>query len=94
VERATGPCRFAGRPTSPEARGNQPRNLRAHAMGARAAPMAGIGGERFSGKPSDWPDTKTEIIEWLEMSGYSYIHKTGTTLFHFAGSGDHNHIDD
>jgi hypothetical protein len=53
-----------------------------------------IGGEKFSGKPSDWPETKTEIIAWLEANGYSYISKTGTTLYHFAGSGDHNHLGD
>jgi hypothetical protein len=56
--------------------------------------MAGIGGEKFSGKASDWPDTKTGIIGWLEASGYSYIAKTGTILFHFAGSGDHGHIEE
>ena len=56
--------------------------------------ITGIGGEKFSGKPGDWPETKTEIIAWLEANGYSYISKTGTTLFHFAGSGDHNHLED
>ena len=55
--------------------------------------ITGIGGEKFSGKPGDWPETKTEIIAWLEANGYSYISKTGTT-FHFAGSGDHNHLED
>ena len=58
------------------------------------AGITGIGGDKFSGKPSDWPDTKTEIIGWLEASGYSYIAKTGTILFHFAGSGDHDHLED
>ena len=65
-----------------------------HAMGAHAAPMAGIGGEKFSGKPSDWPDTKTEIIAWFAASGYSYIPQMGTSLFHLAGSGDHDHVED
>ena len=55
--------------------------------------ITGIGGDKFSGKPSDWPDTKTEIIGWLEACGYSYIAKTGTILFHFAGSGDHDHLE-
>jgi hypothetical protein len=58
------------------------------------AGITGIGGDKFSGKPSDWPDTKTEIIGWLEACGYSYIAKTGTILFHFAGSGDHDHLED
>jgi hypothetical protein len=58
------------------------------------ASITGIGGDKFSGKPSDWPDTKTEIIGWLEGSGYSYIAKTGTILFHFTGSGDHDHLED
>jgi hypothetical protein len=58
------------------------------------AGITGIGGEKFSGKPGDWPETKTEIIGWLEASGYSYIAKTGTILFHFAGSGDHDHLED
>ena len=44
------------------------------------AGITGIGGDKFSGKPSDWPDTKTEIIGWLEACGYSYIAKTGTIL--------------
>jgi hypothetical protein len=57
------------------------------------AGITGIGGDKFSGKPSDWPDTKTEIIGWLEACGYSYIAKTGTILFHFAGSGDHDHLE-
>jgi hypothetical protein len=35
------------------------------------AGITGIGGDKFSGKPSDWPDTKTEIIGWLEACGYS-----------------------
>jgi len=26
------------------------------------AGITGIGGEKFSGKPGDWPETKTEII--------------------------------
>ena len=63
-------------------------------MGAHAAPMAGIGGEKFSGKSSDWPDTKTEIIAWFAASGYSYIPQMGTSLFHLAGSGDHDHVED
>jgi len=58
------------------------------------AGITGIGGEKFSGKPGDWTETKTKIIECLETSGYSYIAKTGTILFHFAGSGDHDHLED
>ena len=44
----------------------------------------------MTGKPSDWPDVKTEIV----LAIYPYIMQTGTTLFHLAGSGDHNHIED
>jgi hypothetical protein len=58
------------------------------------AGITGIGGEKFSDKPGDWPETKMEIIGWFEASGYSYIAKTGTILFHFAGSGDHDHLED
>jgi hypothetical protein len=58
------------------------------------AGITGIGGDKFSGKSSDWPDIKTEIIGWLEACGYSYIAKTGTILFHFADSGDHDHLED
>jgi hypothetical protein len=65
-----------------------------HHRSPRLAGITVIGGEKFSGKPSDWPETKTEIIAWLEANGYSYISKTGTTLYHFAGSGDHNHLGD
>ena len=65
-----------------------------HHRSPRLAGITVIGGEKFSGKPSDWPETKTEIIAWLEANGYSYISKTGTTLFHFAGSGDHDHLGD
>ena len=64
------------------------------AMGAHGAPMAGIGGERFSGKPSDWPDTKTELIAWFAAHGFSYIPQMGTCLFHLAGSGDYDHVED
>ena len=58
------------------------------------AGITGIGGEKFSDKPGDLPETKMEIIGWFEASGYSYIAKTGTILFHFAGSGDHDHLED
>ncbi len=72
--------------------------LAQHRQPAHRPPMmagiTGIGGDKFSGKPSDWPETKTEIIACLEANGYSYISKTGTTLFHFAGSGDHDHLED
>ena len=53
-----------------------------------------IGGDKFSGKSGDWADVKTKIISATEASGYSYITKMGAILCHFAGSGDHNHIED
>ncbi len=49
--------------------------LRRRAGRNRALPamagITGIGGEKFSGKPGDWPETKTEIIAWLEANGYA-----------------------
>ena len=53
-----------------------------------------IGGDKFSGKTSDWADVKTEIVSAIEITGYSYITKMGADLFSAAGSGDHGHIED
>jgi hypothetical protein len=53
-----------------------------------------IGGDKFSGKPGDWADVKTEIVSEIETAGYSYITKMGAHLFRVAGSGDHCHIKD
>ena len=36
-----------------------------------------IGGDKFSGKPGDWADIKTEIVSAIETAGYSYITKMG-----------------
>ena len=43
---------------------------------------------------SDWADIKTESVPEIEGAGYSCITKMGVMLFHFAGSGNHDHIDD
>ena len=53
-----------------------------------------IGGDKFSGKPSDWADVKTEIVSAIEITCYSYITKMGAHLFSAAGSGDHGHVED
>jgi hypothetical protein len=53
-----------------------------------------IGGDKFSGKPGDWADVKTEIVSAIETAGYSYITKMGAHLFSTAGSGDHGHVED
>ena len=53
-----------------------------------------IGGDKFSGKPGDWADVKTEIVSAIETAGYSYITKMGAHLFSAAGSGDHGHVED
>ena len=53
-----------------------------------------IGGDKFSGKPGDWADIKTEIVSAIETAGYSYITKMGAHLFSVAGSGDHGHVED
>jgi hypothetical protein len=53
-----------------------------------------IGGDRFSSKPGDWADVKTEIVSAIETAGYSYITKMVAHLFSVSGSGDHGHIED
>jgi hypothetical protein len=53
-----------------------------------------IGGYKVSGKSGDWADIKTESVSAIESAGYSYITKMGAILFHFAGSGNHDHIED
>jgi hypothetical protein len=53
-----------------------------------------IGGDKFSGKPGDWADVKTEIVSAIETVGYSYITKMGAHLFSAPGSGDHGHVED
>ena len=39
-----------------------------------------IGGDKFSGKPGDWADVKTEIVSAIETASYSYITKMGAHL--------------
>jgi hypothetical protein len=53
-----------------------------------------IAGDKFSGKPGDWADVKTEIVSAIETADYSYITKMGAHLFSVAGSGDHGHVED
>ena len=43
-----------------------------------------IGGDKFSGKPGDWADVKTEIVSAIETAGFSYITKMGAYLFSVA----------
>ena len=53
-----------------------------------------IGGDKFSGKPGDWADIKTEIVSAIETASYSYFTKMGAHLFSADGSGDHGHVED
>ena len=39
-----------------------------------------IRGDKFSGKPGDWADVKTEIVSAIETASYSYITKMGAHL--------------
>jgi len=39
-----------------------------------------IRGDKFSGKPGDWADVKTEIVSAIETDSYSYITKMGAHL--------------
>ncbi len=87
TERSTGHCRWqtqlSGRLCCQAVRGR----------GRHDRAMV-IGGDKFSGKPSDWADVKTEIVSAIETAGYSYITKMGAHLFSVDGSGDHGHVED
>ena len=49
-----------------------------------------IAGPKFSGKPGDWPDTKTEIVDAFNSAGAGFVNAMGELLFKYAGSGDHS----
>ena len=49
-----------------------------------------IAGPKFSGKPGDWPDTKTEIVDAFNSAGAGFVNAMGEQLFKHAGSGDHS----
>ena len=34
-----------------------------------------IAGPKFSGKPGDWPDTKTEIVDAFNSAGAGFVNK-------------------
>ena len=59
---------------------------------AAAAPMTTsitIAGPKFSGKPGDWPEAKTEIVDAFNNAGVHFVTAMGEQLFKYAGSGDH-----
>ena len=49
-----------------------------------------IAGPKFSGKPGDWPDTKTEIVDAFNSAGAGFVNAMGEQLFKYDGSGDHS----
>ena len=49
-----------------------------------------IAGPKFSGKPGDWPETKTEIVDAFNNAGFNFVTSMGELLFKYAGSGDHS----
>jgi hypothetical protein len=53
-----------------------------------------IGGDQFSGKSGDWADAKTKIVSTIANAVFSYITDMGAALFRYAGSGNHDHIED
>ena len=40
-----------------------------------------IAGPKFSGKPGDWPDTKTEIVDAFNSAGAGFVNAMGEQLF-------------
>ena len=53
-----------------------------------------IGGDKFSGKPGDWADVKTEIVAMIENAGYSYVTKNGRHPSSSRRTGNHDNIED
>lgn len=49
-----------------------------------------IAGPKFSGKPGDWPETKTEIVDAFNSAGAGFVNAMGEQLFKYAGSGDYS----
>ena len=52
-----------------------------------------IGGDKFSGKPGDWADVKTEIVAMIENAGYSYVTKNGRHPSSSRRTGNHDNIE-
>ena len=80
MARATRPCRFA--PRAPPLSGVAPWQ--------RPMTSITIAGPKFSGKPGDWPETKTEIVDAFNNAGFNFVTSMGELLFKYAGSGDHS----
>jgi hypothetical protein len=66
----------------------------AHAMGAHAAPMAGIGGESSRASLVTGPTPRRKSSDGLKRPGTHTSPRRGPSFSTFAGSGDHGHLED